>query len=150
MVVVADGSHGPLVADALSGLGASHALVLHASVGMDEISPSGCTAVWEVKNGRVQAWELNPATYDLECEDLKGLAGGEPQENARLLEQVLLGKGSPALRCAVLLNAAAALYVSGHGWTFGQAVEHSRKALDSGAAAEVLGRLRSAAPAVRT
>jgi anthranilate phosphoribosyltransferase len=47
----------------------------------------------------------------------------------------------------VLLNAAAGLYVSNEGWTFHQAVERARLALDSGAGAEALERLRRAAPA---
>jgi anthranilate phosphoribosyltransferase len=149
VIGVADESRGPLVAAALAGLGARHALVLHASVGMDEISPSGCTSVWEVEQGRVRRWELNPASYGLECKDLDGLAGGEPNENARLIEQLLDGKGKEPIRCAALLNAAAALYVSGNGWGFQKAVELSREALDGGAAALALGRLRAAAPAVR-
>ncbi|HEX6433668.1 MAG TPA: hypothetical protein VFZ87_05485, partial [Gemmatimonadales bacterium] len=150
VIGVADESRGPLVAEALAGLGARHALVLHANVGMDEISPSGYTTVWEVEEGSVRRWELNPASYGLECEDLEGLAGGEPQENAMLIEQLLEGRGKPTIRCAALLNAAAALYVSGNGWPFERAVERSRKALDSGAAARVLGRLQTAAPAVTT
>ena len=150
VIGVADESHGPLVAGALAGLGARHALVLHANIGMDEISPSGCTSVWEVEQGTVRRWEVNPASYGLDCEDLEGLAGGEPQENAQLIEQLFNGRGNQAIRCAALLNAAAALYVSGNGWTFEQAVERSRKSLDGGAAAQVLGRLRTAAPAVKT
>jgi anthranilate phosphoribosyltransferase len=146
VIGVGDESHGPLIAEALAKLGAEHALVLHASIGMDEISPSGCTSIWEVKNGGMRQWELNPAAYGLECEDLKALAGGEPHENATLIQQLLSGDGNAAIRCAVLLNAAAALYVSGHGWAFEEAVERSRRALDSGAAARVLDRLRQAAP----
>jgi anthranilate phosphoribosyltransferase len=148
VIGVADESHAPLVAGALAGLGTRHALVLHASVGMDEISPSGCTSMWEVQHGTVRRWELNPSSYGLECTDLEGLAGGEPQENAVLIEQLFNGRGNPAIRCAALLNAAAALYVSGNGWTFEEAVERSRTALDSGGAARVLGRLQAAAPAV--
>jgi anthranilate phosphoribosyltransferase len=117
---------------------------------MDEISPSGCTSVWEVQHGTARRWELNPASYGLECTGLEGLAGGEPQENAELIEQLFDGRGNPAIRCAALLNAAAALYVSGNGWAFEEAVERSRTALDSGGAARVLGRLRAAAPAVST
>ncbi|HET6779425.1 MAG TPA: anthranilate phosphoribosyltransferase [Gemmatimonadales bacterium] len=150
VVGVADESRGPLVAEALAGLGAHHALVLHANVGMDEICPSGCTTMWEVGEGSVRRWELNPASYGLECEDLEGLAGGEPHENALVIEQLLQGQGKQTIRCAALLNAAAALYVSGNGWSFERAVERSREALDSGAAARVLGRLQTAAPAVTT
>lgn len=146
VIGVADHSRAPLLAEALAALGARHALVLHAAVGMDEISPAGPTFVWEIREGRSSTWELAPARYGLECEDLDGLAGGDPSENGARIERLLLGDGRPAVRCAVLLNAAAALYVSGNGWTFEQAADRARGALESGAGAEVLRRLRTAAP----
>jgi anthranilate phosphoribosyltransferase len=144
---VADPSRAPLLAAALGALSARHALVLHAMVGMDEISPSGPTLVWEVRDGQVGTWELEPRRYGLECSDLDDLAGGEPSENAARIEEVLLGKGTAAVRCAVLLNAAAALYVSGHGWSLEESVERARTALEDGAGAKVLAKLRAAAPA---
>jgi anthranilate phosphoribosyltransferase len=52
----------------------------------------------------------------------------------------------PSIRCAVLLNAAAALYVSGNGWTLEEAARRAAEALDGGAAAAALERLRKAAP----
>ena len=146
VIGVADASRAPLVAAALARLGASHALVLHAEVGMDEVSPSGRTDVWEIREGAVHAWSIDPAEYDLDCEDLDGLAGGEPAENAARIEALLGGADDPAARCAVLLNAAAALYVSGNDWTMGEAAERARAALESGAALAALNRLRQAAP----
>jgi anthranilate phosphoribosyltransferase len=146
VVGVADPARAPLLAEALAGLGAAHALVLHAAVGMDEISPAGCTYVWEVRDGKVGSWELNPAQYRLQCEDLTQLAGGEPVQNAGMIEELLQGKGTPGVQCATLLNAAAALYVSGKGWSFEQSVARAREALESGAAATVLARIRAAAP----
>jgi anthranilate phosphoribosyltransferase len=150
VIGVADDSRAPLVAAALAGLDTRHALVLHAAVGMDEISPVGHTLVWEVRDGQTSTWELNPAHYALECDDLDGLAGGEPPENASRIERLLSGQGDPAVRCAVLLNAAAALYVSGNGWSFEEAADRARGALESGAGAEVLARLRAAAPGRKT
>jgi len=150
VIGVADRGRAPLLAAALSALGVRHALVLHADVGMDEISPSGKTAVWEVKEGKTGTWQLDPGRFGLACDDLNGLDGAEPAQNASRIEAMLLGKGSPAVRCAVLLNAAAALYVSDRGWSFEEAVDRSRAALDSGGAAAVLARLRAAAPAVST
>jgi anthranilate phosphoribosyltransferase len=146
VIGVADHSRASLVAEALVALGTRHALVLHAAVGMDEISPAGSTFVWEVRDGRSSTWELAPARYGLACEDLDGLAGGEPSENGARIEQLLSGGGNPAVRCAVLLNAAAALYVSARGWSFDQAVDQARNALESGAGAKALERLRVAAP----
>ena len=150
VIGAADRSRAGLLASALANLEAKHALVLHAEIGMDEISPSGLTLVWEVQDGKTRTWEVNPATFGLDCGELDGLQGGEPAENATRIEATLSGGGDTAVRCAVLLNAAAALYVAGRGWTFEEAVKRSRTALDSGAAAAVLTRLRAAASAVST
>lgn len=148
VIGVADQGRAPLVASALARLEATHALVLHAEVGMDEVSPCGPTRVWEVREGTVTEWVIEPRRYGLECDDLDELAGGEPAQNAERIERLLAGgDGTPAIRCAVLLNAAAALYVSGERWTFGQAVERATHALESGAGMGVLDRLRRAAPA---
>jgi anthranilate phosphoribosyltransferase len=145
VVGVAERSRAELVADTLAALKARHALVVHAVVGMDEISPAGGTLVWEVKDGAVDRWELEPQAFGLECEDLEGLAGGEPTENAGRIERLLADGEGQALRCAVVLNAAAALYVSANGWSFEEAARRAAEALDSGAASQVLVRLRKAA-----
>lgn len=149
VVGVSDPMRAPLVAQSLARLGARHALVLHADVGMDEISPSGTTRAWEVEDGAVSVWEIDPSCYGLAHGDLETLAGGEPAENAGRIERLLRGESGPqeaAARCAVALNAAAALYVSGRGWSFEESVERARSALDRGLAAEVLERWRAAAP----
>jgi anthranilate phosphoribosyltransferase len=147
VIGVASDDRAPLVAAALARLGAAHALVVHAAVGMDEVSPSGRTNVWEIRDGGVSQWEVDPATLGLECHDLDDLAGGAPDDNARRVEQVLEGRGASVERCAVLLNAAAALYVSGRGWTLADAASQARASLESGAALRALTALRMAAPA---
>jgi anthranilate phosphoribosyltransferase len=146
VVGVAQEAHAPLVADALGRLGARHALVLHAAVGMDEISPSGSTFMWEVREGQTRTWELEPSHHGLACADLDDLAGGEPAQNATEIERLLAGQGRLAVRCAALLNAAAALYVSGNGWSFEESVKRGQQSLEKGAAAQALERLRAAAP----
>jgi anthranilate phosphoribosyltransferase len=137
VVGVSSEDRAPLVAEALARLGATHALVLHAAVGMDEVSPSGSTRVWTL-------W---PEGLGLACDDLDGLAGGEPAENAGRVERLLGGGGTMVERCAVLLNAAAALYVAGRGWTMPEAAARAREALENGGAARALAELRRAAPA---
>jgi anthranilate phosphoribosyltransferase len=135
-----------LIAEALTRLGAVHALVVHAAVGMDEVSPSGATRVWEVRNGTLTRWELAPRSHGLDCEDLDGLEGGDPAENAARIERLLQGEGAAVERCAVLLNAGAALYVSGNGWSLAESCARAADALDGGAAARVLDALRRSAP----
>jgi anthranilate phosphoribosyltransferase len=147
VIGVASEDRGPLVAEALARLGTTHALVLHAAVGMDEMSPSGETRVWEVRDGRVDTWTAVPDALGLACDELDGLAGGEPAANAVRVERVLSGDGTTVERCAVLLNAAAALYVAGRGWTMAEAVARAEAALADGGARRVLGELRRAARA---
>lgn len=142
VVGVADPARGPLVAGALRRLGAAHALVVHGAVGMDEISPSGPTAIWEVTETGVREWMLDPAALGYGEGDLAELAGGEPRENAERIEQVLRCGERGAARSAVILNAAAALYVAGRGLSFADAVREAERALDDGRAARVLDRLR--------
>jgi anthranilate phosphoribosyltransferase len=146
MVGVSDRPRAELMAGALSMLGTRHALVVHGSVGMDEISPSGETLVWEVEDEGVRTWALDPAVYGLDCSSLDELAGGDPVENAQRIERLLAGEESHVTRCAVLLNAAAALYVSANDWSFEDAIGRATVSLDTGAAAQVLGKLRAAAP----
>ena len=147
VVGVADRGRAPVVAGALAELGADHALVVHADVGMDEISPLGATRCWEVRGGGVREWVLDPATLDLAAGELLSLAGAEPAQNAERLEALFLGRSDRAVRCAVLLNAAAALYVSGKGWSLAESATRAAESLDCGAAHQTLTELRRAAPA---
>jgi anthranilate phosphoribosyltransferase len=146
VVGVADHERGALVARALARLGVEHALVVHGLVGMDEVSPVGETAVWEVCAGEVTEWVLRPAQFGLSAHDIGALRGAAPAANAERLERLLGGEADATGRAAILLNAAAAIYVSGLARTFAEGVERSRGALDGGAALEALARLRRASP----
>jgi anthranilate phosphoribosyltransferase len=144
VVGVADRTRGPLMAAALCQLGAIHALVVHADIGMDEISPRGPTCVWEVQEGTIREWTLDPAAVGLAVDDLGDLAGGAPADNAMRIERLLHGDRQPASRAAVLLNAGAALYVAGLGLSYLEAVTAAAETLRDGRAAEALERLRAA------
>jgi anthranilate phosphoribosyltransferase len=147
VIGVADRARAPLVAGAVLRLGLDHALVVHGEIGMDEISPAGRTAVWEVREGSVTEWTIDPADYGLEWERTADLAGGEPAENAARIVRLLAGDGSDeAARRAVALNAGAALYVAGRARDFATAVKLAEEALAAGAARTVLHKLREAAP----
>lgn len=146
VIGVADPDRAALMADALARLGAEHAMVVHARVGMDEISPQGVTDVWEVRDGAVTGWEIDPATHGVAVGDVSALRGGEPSENAARIKGLLAGKldGDPAGRAAVVLNAGAALYVAGLVDTFAEGIARAAAALASGAGLGALERLRRA------
>jgi anthranilate phosphoribosyltransferase len=143
---VAEHRRAPLLAEALRLLGTRHALVVHAEVGMDEVSPTGGTRVWEVTDAGVREWRLDPCELGISGAGLEALAGGEPADNAARLEAILAGAEGGVARDALLLNAAAALYVSGRGWTLAEAMAEARRSLESGEARRSLDRLRRAAP----
>jgi anthranilate phosphoribosyltransferase len=144
VVGVADRDRAPLLAGALLALGSRRAMVVHAEAGMDELSPSGVTQVWNVMNGAVTESVIDPAGLDLEVKQLDGLAGGEAQENARRLVAVLEGRGSKVETAAITLNAAAAIAVATDDGSMEAGVLQAREALRSGAARAVLERLRTA------
>jgi anthranilate phosphoribosyltransferase len=136
VVGVADAARGGVMADALRRLGTVHGLVVHGEIGLDEISPMGESTIWEVTDAGVRQWRLDPADFELATPSLDGLAGGEPADNAATIEQLLSqpSVAAPALRSAVVLNAAAAIHVSGLTRSFGEAVEAAIAALNDGRA----------------
>lgn len=144
VVGVADRDRAPLLAGALLALGSRRAMVVHAEVGMDELSPSGRTHVWNVTDGAVTESAIDPAQLGLEVSGLDGLGGGTPQENAQRLLAVLEGRGSEVETAAIVLNAAAAIAVATDGGSMEDGMNRAREALRSGAAREVLARLRKA------
>ncbi len=145
VVGVADPSTLSLVAGALADLGHIRALVVHGEPGLDELSPLGVNEMVRVSDGTTE-----PATLDPVSElgwtglDSSELAGGEPADNARVIEAVLRGRGARAARAAVSLNAAAGFYVAGVSETVVEGVERGEAILDEGKGLEKLEALREA------
>lgn len=144
VVGVAEEARLELIAGALSELGPVRAMVVHGAPGMDEISPLGPTAVVEVRGARLDRWTIDPAALGYPPLDAAGLAGDGPAENARLIVDVLSGRGPAAARAAVELNAAAAMHVAGDADDFAGCVARARSALDAGLGIVALERLRTA------
>jgi anthranilate phosphoribosyltransferase len=145
IVGVAERHRMALLAGALAALGVRHALVVHGEPGMDEISPLGPTAVAEVRGGDgVREWILDPGELGFGRCAPEELAGGGPADNARIVIEVLSGKGPPGARAAVVLNAAAALYVGGRSDSIQDCVDLARRALGTGAGLRALDRMRAA------
>ena len=149
VVGVADPDRAGIVAEALVRLDAEHALVVHGRVGMDEISPHGITDVWEVKDGAVRRWEIDPERFRLGIGEVAELQGGEPAANAERLERIL-GNGSADQSglAAVLLNAGAAIYVAGIAGSLAEGIGRAREVVASGAARAALERLRKATASI--
>jgi anthranilate phosphoribosyltransferase len=140
---VADRHYQETIAEALVTLGSIRALVVSAEDGLDELSLSSRTRVIEVADGRTAEWFVEPGQFGLAPVDLASVAGGTPEENAAVSRAVLAGEPGPA-RDLVLLNAAAAVYVGGLATDLEQGIAKATEAIDSGAAADVLERLKAA------
>ena len=126
----------PLVAQALSALGAEHALVVHGG-GLDELSVSGETIVEEVRGSERRSYRVTPESVGLKRWPLTALQGGSAEENALIIRRVLAGEqGAP--RDVVLINAAAALVVAGRVESLGAGVKVASEAIDLGAAERLL------------
>ena len=135
---VADPGLGQRIAAALARLDIRHALVVHGADGMDEITLSGLTTVWEVPpDAAIRQWTLDPADYGIPRAAVSDLQGGTAAENSATMRRLFAGETGP-LRNAALLNAAAALYAADHAATIHQGIDQAAQAIASGAAQATL------------
>ena len=132
-----------LLARVLLELGVRHALVVHGSDGLDEITTTGPTFVAEVRDGELRTYAIEPEELGLRRVALASLSGGAPEENAAHMETLLAGAGDEALAEIVAANAGAALYVGGRAATLRDGVEQAQALLAGGAAARKLAELRT-------
>ncbi|MDW7727498.1 MAG: anthranilate phosphoribosyltransferase [Candidatus Methanoperedens sp.] len=121
-----------LMANVLNLLGTEKALVVHGS-GLDEISNIGETTVAELNCGKVLTYTLTPEKLGVKRASIEDIRGGTPQENARKLVDILKGKAG-AKRDIVVINAGAALYVSGKAENLVSGIAIANESIDSGAA----------------
>ncbi len=103
-----------VMAEALQGLGAQKAFIVHGREKLDEAGLGDLTDMAGFNDGAVNAMTLDPRDLGLTPASLDALKGGEVAENVEILTQVLQGKGTPAQRDAVALNASLALQVGDH------------------------------------
>ncbi|NLX58775.1 MAG: anthranilate phosphoribosyltransferase [Phycisphaerae bacterium] len=129
-----------LIARVLQNLGAEHAMVVHGTDGLDEITLTGATRVAEVRPDSIQLYELTPERFGMSAHDVVGLRVESPQASAEIIRGVLAGRKGPA-RDIVVLNSAAAIYVGGVAASLEEGIEKAAQSIDSGAAAKALARL---------
>ena len=138
LVGVFDGDYVRPVAEALKDLGAEKALVVHGADGLDEITETGPTLVAEVSDGSITEYKISPEQFGFSRHDPGGLLGGDAHLNARVLKDVLSGEEECAARDVILLNAGAAVYVSGRAKTLEESVRLAGESIENGAATEAL------------
>ena len=117
------------MAQALGRLGSTHALVVHGQEGLDEVSPTGPTTVWELRDGAVERYDIAPDDFHIRAVPLTDVAGGDAVANAQAMREVLGGVSS-ALTGFVTLNAAAALYAADEAPTLTEGVSRAAECID--------------------
>lgn len=131
------------MAETLARLGTEHAWLVH-GMGLDELTLAGPSQVVELRDGTLREFEVAPEQAGLARAPVSALQGGDPAENAAALLALL--EGAPgAYRDCVLLNAAASLVVAGRAGDIRDGAPLAVASIDSGAALNVLNRLRHSA-----
>jgi anthranilate phosphoribosyltransferase len=121
------------LAQVLGKLGSRHVMVVHADDGLDEISIGAATQVAELKGGRVSCYRISPEKFGMQTGRVESLAVADAAGSLATIIAVFDDNPGPA-RDIVLLNAGAAIYVSGIADSLENGVERAREALSSGAA----------------
>jgi anthranilate phosphoribosyltransferase len=137
VIGVSDPSKLETLALALAELGAESALVVSSADGLDEFSVSGTTRVVELKDGSLTTYDVSPEELGLAAAGDGAVAAGTPDQNARVLRDVLAGQPGTERSLAVL-NAAAAIYVGGLAESLADGVRRAEASIDEGAATRVL------------
>ena len=117
----------------LGRLGSKHVLAFHGDDGLDELSTSGPSQVYELVEGDIRRWTIDPAELGLPLSPLEAVAGGSADENAATIRSVLGGAPGPR-RDIVLLNAAAGLVAAGRVDDMAAGLAMAAEAVDSGEA----------------
>lgn len=135
------------IATALGELGALRCLVVHGDDGLDEITTTGPTKAAMFAPGGVTRFEIDPGAYGIPPPIAGALRGGDADESAAIVRDVLAGAAG-ARRDITLLNAAAALWVAGAAADIEAGLALARESIDTGAARRRLDALVEATRAV--
>ncbi len=127
---VFDGRLTELLARVLLDLGTERAMVVHGEGGLDEISTIGKTLVSELKDGAISSYEFHHSSVGISSGRLADIAGGDAELNAGIIRDILDGK-KKSQRNIVVLNAGAAIYISGKASTFFDGVKLAEESIDS-------------------
>jgi len=130
---VSEQSIAPKLLNVLKQLGTKHALVVYGEDGLDEITLTRPTRVWELaSDGRVKKYKVKPEDFGLKSVNFSKIKGGDKKYNMKIIYDVLTGKLRNARRDLILLNAAAGLYVYGKVKSIKQGLITAQEAIDTG------------------
>jgi len=143
-----------MMARILAELDADHVITLHSHDGMDEVSVSDGTTLFEYdaaeENPVPRSREIGPEEHGINRAAVTSLAGGDARKNAKILHDILAGEDHSPRRDVVVLNAAYALRASDRFEDVDACVDAARESIDSGAALQKLERLAEVSQRVPT
>jgi anthranilate phosphoribosyltransferase len=139
LIGVSDPAYLETMAGALMLLGTEHALLVSSHDGLDELSISAPTRVVEVLGGELRRYDVSPEDVSLGRAPADAVPGGDPVANAETARRILAGEQGVSRDIAVM-NAGAAIYAGGATESLADGVQAAQQAIDSGAAADALGR----------
>ena len=125
------------LAQVLISLGVKRGMVVYGMDKLDEISMSAPTKVCEIKDGWFKSYMIAPEDFGFERCTRADLAGGTPEENAKITVGILKGEKGHK-RNAVLMNAGASLYIGGKAESMEEGIRLAAELIDSGKAYETL------------
>lgn len=131
----------PIIADACAQLGASYLFVVHGNDGLDELTTTTTSLVTEIRRGKLETYEVQPAGFGLPKALTTDITGGEPAENAATVRALLSGKETGPKRDILLLNAAFAIMAGGKAENPPEGLQLARESIDSGTALKKLNQL---------
>jgi anthranilate phosphoribosyltransferase len=129
-----------VLAEVLLRLGSTSALVVHGEGSFDEISIVGPTRVSELRDGTVKDYSITPEDFGMSRADVSDIKGGDAQQNAAIIREVLDGQAGPK-RDMVLLNAGAAFYAASKAPDMQGGIKLAAESIDSGMAKQKLEKL---------
>ena len=128
------------LAKVLTSMGVKNGMVVYGREKLDELSTAGETAVCEFNNGEYSSYVLTPEQFGLTRSTKKDLEGGTPEENAKITRDILSGKDKGPKYETVLMNAGAALYISGKATDIADGIGKARELIDNGEALKAMER----------
>lgn len=137
LIGVADPLAAPKMAQALAMLGSQRALIVHGEDGMDEITITGATRIWQLAHGAVSEYAITPESLGLQRAPIDALRASDAAQSAAILRAVIAGKPGPA-RDITLLNAAAALLAAAKVEALQDGIAAAAQSIDNGSAQQRL------------
>ena len=128
------------LAKVLTSLGVKNGMVVYGREKLDELSTAGETAVCEFNNGEYNSYVLTPEQFGLTRSTKMDLEGGTPEENAAITRDILSGKDKGPKYETVLMNAGAAIYISGKATDIADGIGKARELIDNGEALKAMER----------